>query len=173
MRGMISFSFLAPLLLPAVAAASSPRVIAVAATTSAPSAAPVTCLLEPRCTGSWSPGSADSGANEGVYVQFENLIDSDTVAIVSNAHEPSQQFTVSANGAVLVPESSPEPLSGASAGRFFVQYSIPGHHVKSVFFRLGLKKGGWHNFSLYSIQFYTDHIHIRIASQPNHSDQQK
>jgi hypothetical protein len=86
---------------------------------------------------------------------------------------PTLTNTVSANGAVLVPESSPEPLSGASAGRFFVQYSIPGHHVKSVFFRLGLKKGGWHNFSLYSIQFYTDHIHIRIASQPNHSDQQK
>lgn len=163
MRGMISFLFLASLLLPAVATASLPRVIAAAATSSSPTAAQVTCLLEPSCGGSWSPGSADSGANEGVYFQFENLIDSDTVAGVSNAHELSQQFTVSANGTVLVPDSLPKPLSGASAGRFVVQYSIPGHHVKSVFFRLGLKKGGWHNFSLYSVQFYSKGKRIEFA----------
>jgi hypothetical protein len=163
MRRMIVFSFLALRLLPTVAGASSPRVIAAAATSSALSAAPVTCLLQPACSGSWSPGSADSGANEGVYVQFENPIDSDTVAIVSNAQEPSQHFILSANGAVLVPGSySPKPLSGAS-GRFVVQYSIPGRHVKSVFFRLGLAKGGWRNFSLYSIQFYSKGKQIELA----------
>jgi hypothetical protein len=153
MRSMIVISLFALLLQPTIATANSARVIAAAATSSATKATPVNCLLQPDCVGSWSPGSADSGANEGVYVQFESTIDSDVIEIVSNADTLFEEFTLSVNGARVAPEASAKPLSGGSAGRFVVRYSVPGHRIKSVFFRLGVRKDGWRNFSLYSIRF--------------------
>jgi hypothetical protein len=152
MRRMIVISTFVLLLQPTIATANSARVIVAAATSSAAKAAPVNCLLEPDCGDSWSPGSADSGANEGVYVQFENTVDSDLVEIVSNADTGSEEFTLSVNGARITPQSSAKPLADAS--RFVMRYSVPGHHVKSAFFRLGVRKDGWRNFSLYSIRFY-------------------
>jgi hypothetical protein len=153
MRRMICW-FLALLSLPVLAKADSARVIAAAATSSAPKAATVTCLLQSDCANSWSPGSADSGANEGVYVQFEKLVDADTVVVVSNSDAIATACTLSINGAVATAGSSAKRVSDGSGGRFAMRYPVPGHRVKSVYFRLGVRKGGWYNFSLYSIQFY-------------------
>ncbi|MBI4236826.1 MAG: hypothetical protein HY696_00235 [Deltaproteobacteria bacterium] len=53
------------------ASATNAVVLAAAATSSAPGAASATCLLDPGCQGVWSPGAADHGTDEGIYVQFE------------------------------------------------------------------------------------------------------
>jgi len=112
---------------------NSARIIVAAATSSATKAALVNCLLEPDCGDSWSPGSADSGANEGVYVQFESTVDSDMIEIVSNADTHSEEFTLSVNGARITPESSAKPLAGAS--RFVMRYSVPSTAEVRVFRR--------------------------------------
>jgi hypothetical protein len=163
MRSLILISFFVSLLPPASATAKPAGVIAAAATSSATKAAPVTCLLQPDCAGSWSPGSADSGANEGVYVQFESTIDSDAVEIVSNADATSEEFTLSVNGARVAPEASPKRLSGSGTDRFVMRYSVPGRRIKSVFFRLGVRKGGWRDFSLYSIRFYLNGKRLELT----------
>lgn len=49
-------------------------VLAAAATSSAPGAASVTCLLDPGCQGVWSAGAADNGIDDGLYVQFEQPV---------------------------------------------------------------------------------------------------
>jgi hypothetical protein len=161
MRSMIVISLCVSLLHPTIATANSARVIAAAATSSAAKAAPVNCLLQPDCVGSWSPGSADSGANEGVYVQFESTVDSDIIEIVSNADALSKEFTLSVNGARIAPGPSAKPLAGAS--RFVMRYSVPGHRIKSAFFRLGVRKDGWRNFSLYSIRFFSKGKRIELT----------
>ena len=69
----IFIALIAVIPLPALAATNSATVIAATATSSSTQAASVNCLLKSDCPGSWSPGSADSGANEGVYVQFKPL----------------------------------------------------------------------------------------------------
>jgi hypothetical protein len=138
-------------LAPAAAASNSATVITATATSSAPSAATVICLLKPDCAGSWSPGSLDSGANEGVYVQFESPVNADAVELVTNVADPHAPLILSINGA---PATSSAPPAGVARGRYSLRYAIPGKSVKSVFFRLGVLKGGWRNFSLYAIRFY-------------------
>jgi len=46
---------------------------AYATSRSADSSDPI-CLIDPSCTGHWSPGSKDNGVNEGVYYQFERPV---------------------------------------------------------------------------------------------------
>jgi hypothetical protein len=141
------------MLAPAAAAGNSASVITATATSSAPSAAPVICLLKPDCAGSWSPGSADSGANEGVYVQFEGPVNADAVELVTNVKDSQAPLILSINGAPARATASKQPASSA-AGRYTLRYAIAGNSIKSLFFRLGVRKGGWQNFSLYSIRFY-------------------
>jgi hypothetical protein len=131
--------------------ATSPNVIAATATSASSHSATVNCLLKPDCKGSWSPGSADSGADEGVYVQFEDTVNADAVDIVSSDADVEEDFTVSMNGA-LVPRSRSAP--SGTADRHIVRYPVPGGRIKSLFFRLGVHQGGWGNFSLYTIRFY-------------------
>jgi hypothetical protein len=138
-------------LAPAAAANNSATVITATATSNAPSAAPVICLLKPDCAGSWSPGSVDSGANEGVYVQFENPVNADAVELVTNVKSAPAPLVLSINGA---PAPASKQPAGPAAGRYPLRYAIPGNSIKSLFFRLGVRKGGWQNFSLYSIRFY-------------------
>lgn len=57
---------------PPAHAQTSAVVLAASATSSAPGSSPVACLLDPNCIGYWSPGSVDSGIDEGIYVQFED-----------------------------------------------------------------------------------------------------
>ena len=102
MRLKILIALIAVIPLPALAATNSARVIAATATSSSTQAASVNCLLKSDCAGSWSPGSADSGANEGVYVQFETAVDSDTVKLLTNVKDVKAPFTVSVNGEVVV-----------------------------------------------------------------------
>ena len=152
---LIMFTILiAALPLPPVAAANSANVIAATATSSSAHAASVNCLLKPDCPGSWSPGSADSGANEGVYVQFETAIDCDTVELLTNVKDPNAAFTVSVNGALIPRSRAAKTLAAGGAGRYAARYAVPGSRVKSIFFRLGVQKGGWQNFSLDAIRFY-------------------
>jgi hypothetical protein len=127
--------------------------MAAAATSNAAHASPVNCLLAPDCKGSWSPGSADSGANEGVYVQFDTAAQADDVELTTNVKDAKAPFTLSINGSVAAaPSIRPAP----EAGRYIAAYVVPGKQVKSIFFRLGVQKGGWRNFELYAIRFYSE-----------------
>jgi len=151
MRTIFAILVIGLLLVPAARAATSPNVIAARATSASSHSATVNCLLKPDCKGSWSPGSADSGADEGVYVQFEDTVDADAVDVVSSDADVEEDFTVSMNGA-LVPRSRPAPLG--TPDRHIVRYRVPGGRIKSLFFRLGVQQGGWGDFSLYAIRFY-------------------
>jgi len=132
------------------ATTGSASVIAAAATSSAAHSSPVNCLLAPGCAGAWSPGSGDSGANEGVYIQFETVVEIDAIELTTNVKDTNAAFTVSINGAVAT-RRSVKPAS--EAGRYAVRYAVSGNRAKSVFFRLGVQKGGWAGFQLYSIRF--------------------
>jgi hypothetical protein len=133
-------------------ASDSATVIAAAATTSAGQAVSVNCLLTAGCAGAWSPGSSDSGANEGVYVQFDAATEIDAVELATNVKDANAPFTLSINGAVAAhPSIKPAP----EAGRYLARYAAPGGRVKSIFFRLGVQKGGWRGFQLYSIRFFS------------------
>jgi hypothetical protein len=144
----------------ACAATNPNNVIAAASTSSSVQSAPVNCLLDPGCSGVWSPGSADSGANEGVYVQFEEAVPADSVELTTNVKDASPQFTLSINGTVAKLAST-KPAS--ASGRYVATYLAPGNLVKSIFFRLGVLKGGWHGFQLYSIRFYSQHKPLDLA----------
>jgi hypothetical protein len=133
-------------------ATDSPAVISAAATSSAGQAASVNCLLTVGCAGAWSSGSSDSGANEGVYVQFDAAAEIDTVELTTNVKDANAPFTLSINGAVAAHASiKPAP----EAGKYAARYAAPGGRVKSIFFRLGVQKGGWRGFQLYSIRFFS------------------
>lgn len=140
------------------AATNQNSVIAAASTSSSANAATVSCLLDPGCSRAWSPGSADSGANEGVYVQFEEPVPAESVELTTNVKNVSPQFTLSINGAVSKLASN-KPASG----RYVSRYLVPGNHVKSIFFRLGVLKGGWQGFQLYSIRFYSQSKPLELA----------
>jgi hypothetical protein len=160
MRITLAIFVMGALLAPTTRGANSANVIAATATSAAPSAASVNCLLMSDCTGSWSPGSADSGADEGVYVQFEDMVDADAVDIVSSDMDLGEDFTVSMNGA-LVPRSRSAPPG--TGDRHIVRYAVPGGRIKSLFFRLGVREGGWQNFSLYAIRFYQKRKRIELT----------
>src|SRR5262249_33933282 len=66
----------------AVQAQTPAVVLSAAATSSAPGSAPVTCLLDAACQGFWSPGAADQGTDEGVYIQFEKPQDINFIEVV-------------------------------------------------------------------------------------------
>jgi len=51
--------------------AKPPVVIAAAATSYGEGSSSVVCLLDPTCSGSWTPMSKDGGVNEGIYIQFK------------------------------------------------------------------------------------------------------
>jgi hypothetical protein len=163
MRLKILIALVAVIPLPALAATNSASVIAATATSSSTQAASVNCLLKSDCPGSWSPGSADSGANEGVYVQFETAVDSDTVELLTNVKDVKAPFTVSVNGALVPRSLSAKSSAENGAGRYAARYAIPGSRIKSMFFRLGIEKGGWQNFSLYAIRFYKQGKGIDLA----------
>ena len=131
-------------------AASTANVIAATATSSASQSASVICLLKPGCSGAWMPGSADSGANEGVYLQFETGVDADTVELETNVKSVKAPFTLSVNGVLVARSPSGKESNG---GKYVARYSVSGSTVKSIFFRLGVLKGGWRGFSLYAIRF--------------------
>ena len=151
MRMMPAIFVMSVLLCLATSWGTSPSVIAATASCASSHSAPVNCLLKRDCEGSWSPGSADSGADEGVYVQFEDMIDADVVEIVSSDKDLGEDFSVSVNGA-LVSRTRPAPVG--TRDRYSVWYDVLGGRVKSLFFRLGVREGGWENFSLHAIRFY-------------------
>ena len=151
MRMTVLICVVGALLAPTAAPADSATVIAATATSMGPHAAPVNCLLQPDCAGSWSPGSADSGANEGVYVQFETPVAADSIELVTSVKDADAPFTLSVNGE---PHPAAKSARDAGSGKYARSYATPGGRIKSIFFRLGVRKGGWQNFSLYSIQFY-------------------
>jgi len=133
-------------------ATEPPAVISAAATSSAGQAASVNCLLTAGCAGTWSPGSSDSGANEGIYVQFDAAAEIDAVELTTNVKDANAPFTLSINGTVA---AHPSIKAAPEAGRYVSRYAAPGGRVKSIFFRLGVQKGGWRGFQLYSIRFFT------------------
>ena len=69
-------------LFPSLATAQQPTVVlSASATSSASGSSPITCLLDPACNGYWSPGSLDSGFDEGVFIQFEKPVKTDTIQV--------------------------------------------------------------------------------------------
>lgn len=85
-----SIAIISSLLLCGTAHAENAVVLSAAATSSAPGSAPVTCLLDPVCQGSWTSGAADSGADDGLYVQFEKPVAIDFVKVVTEAADALQ-----------------------------------------------------------------------------------
>lgn len=71
------------LLASAAHAQTTPVVLSAAATSSAAGSPPITCLLDPACQGIWTPGAADSGIDEGIYVQFEKPLNAAFLQIKS------------------------------------------------------------------------------------------
>jgi len=138
---------------PAGAHADAATVISATATSTRAGAASIICLLDPGCKGSWSPGSLDSGANEGVYVQFESPIPADFVELTTSLNDRNAPFTLSINGAPATRQ--PGAVNPNSQGQFAARYAAAGGRVKSIFFRLGVRKGGWQDFRLSSIRFYS------------------
>ncbi len=63
---------------------SSARLVAASATSSSADSSPVTCLLDPKCNGKWSPGVRDdSGHDEGVYFRFDgSLVHVDFIDVI-------------------------------------------------------------------------------------------
>jgi len=146
--------------LTAHAATGPVTVITAAATSSAAQAASVNCLLTPGCAAAWSPGSADSGANEGIYVQFETAAAVDAVELITNIKDAKAPFSLSINGAVANRTST---QAAGQPGRYVARYAAPGNRIKSVFFRLGVQKGGWRGFQLYAIRFYSQGKALDLA----------
>lgn len=140
--------------MPMLTRAESATVLAAVATSSASDSTPITCLLKTDCRGNWSPGSLDSGANEGVYVQFEKPVAVDAVELETTDKPDTVPFVLSINGAPATGESAPKQVGAQNERTSAVRYAIPGSQVKSVFFRLGVRKGGWQHFSLRAIRFY-------------------
>jgi len=162
--GMTRLLLAAGALWASVAAQADPaNVLSATATSSAKASTAVGCLLQTDCKGSWSPGSVDSGANEGVYIQFETPVSVDAVELVTNDRIRNEPYTLSVNGAPASAADSPKPVGGHGNDAYAVRYAIPGSHVKSVFFRLGVREGGWRHFSLYSIRFYRGNQPVNLT----------
>jgi len=81
MRILTLLSFL--LLAAPLHAQTAPVVLSAAATSSAAGSPPVTCLLDPACQGTWTPGAADAGIDEGIYIQFEKPVSAGFLQIKS------------------------------------------------------------------------------------------
>jgi hypothetical protein len=85
-----------------------------------------------------------------VYVQFDTAAEIDAVELTTNVKDANAPLTLSINGTVVAhPSIRPAP----EAGRYVARYTPPGGRVKSIFFRLGVQKGGWRGFQLHSIRF--------------------
>lgn len=141
-------------------ASCSAVVISANATSSSAEAASIDCVLAPSCAGAWAPGSADSGANEGVYAQFEGTVESDAIEIITNVADKNAPFTLSING-IIARGTALRPVS--ATGHYTMSYAVPGDRIKSIFFRLGVKTGGWRSFQLYSIRFFSHGKPIDLA----------
>jgi hypothetical protein len=76
----------------------------------------------------------------------------DAVELTTNVKDANAPVTLSINGTVA---AHPSIKAAPEAGRYVSRYAAPGGRVKSIFFRLGVQKGGWRGFQLYSIRFFT------------------
>jgi len=85
---------LALLIAPAAFAAGSPAVLTASATSSAPGSPPVTCLLDPACQGVWTPGSADYGVDEGIFIQFEQPVAASSVEIILPTPNAAESYAL-------------------------------------------------------------------------------
>lgn len=110
-----------------------PVVLSAAATSSGAGSSPITCLLDPRCQGYWSPASLDSGIDEGIYIQLQNPISVEQIEVCAPEGARPLDFQTFINGASPIdwgPFDSPknpkcQMVSDGSLGK-----------VKSVFIKL-------------------------------------
>lgn len=77
LAALLSFAMTGPAL-----AEPPPVVLTASATSSTPGSAPITCLLDPACQGTWTPGSLDYGIDEGIFLQFEQPVPASSVEVV-------------------------------------------------------------------------------------------
>jgi len=117
-------------------AADKAVVLAATATSSSSDSAPVTCLLDPNCTGHWSPGSKDSGTDEGIYIQFENPISASHIKLSAST---LGKLVVYINGKTSGPDGRYYIASGRA--NYYVAYGwgnalpIP-ERIKSIFIKI-------------------------------------
>src|SRR5262245_41698164 len=102
--------------------AEAATVISATATSTRAGAASIICRLDPGCKGSWSPGSLDSGANEGVYVQFESPVLADFVELTTSLNDRNAPFTLSINGAPATRQ--PGAGNATGQGQFAARYTV-------------------------------------------------
>lgn len=66
---------LALVILKATPGFAAPALLAASATSSSAGSSSLVCLIDTKCQGKWSPGSVDSGHDEGLYFQFSQPIE--------------------------------------------------------------------------------------------------
>lgn len=86
--------------------AKEARLLAASATSSAPGAADVTCLLDDHCQGEWTPDSRDEGIDEGLYFQFDEEIDLESIEMIvqKSTNGYDYKFPLYVNGKTSSPD---------------------------------------------------------------------
>lgn len=126
-------------LLPLVAhAQGAPRVLAAAATSSAPGSAPVTCLLDPKCEGTWVSGAADAGTDEGLYVQFEKPVSAAYLQVLTAGKNPkgNSELRVYINGNTSAAQSRGKIASDADGNQLLQLSGGNAIQIKSLFLKV-------------------------------------
>lgn len=125
-------------LFPIQARAEAPKLLAAAATSSASGSAPVTCLLDPKCEGRWLPGTADGGADEGLYLQFEKPVSAGYLQILSSGKNPkgNQEIRVYINGNTSAAQSRGKVASDEDGNQLLQLSGGQAIQIKSLFLKI-------------------------------------
>lgn len=126
-------------LLPLDASAqTASRLLAASATSSAPGSAPITCLLDPKCEGSWVSGAADAGADEGIYLQFEQPIRAGYLMILSAGKNPkaNAELRVYINGNTSAAQARGQVASDADGNQLLQLSGGSEIEIKSLFLKV-------------------------------------
>lgn len=136
-------------LLKATSGFAAPALLAASATSSSTDSSSLICLIDAKCKGQWSPGSADSGHDEGLYFQFKDALEINYIEVIFAGTEASHNLGVRAyldgkttTQKLLVVHSLREPVGqdtrvviGGREG--YGESIVPlASHLKSFFLKL-------------------------------------
>ncbi|MCE9625493.1 MAG: hypothetical protein K8R69_08605, partial [Deltaproteobacteria bacterium] len=138
MKTLSTLAVLLSLLPLSAHAQTSATVLAAAATSSAPGSAPITCLLDPKCQGTWVPGAADSGVDDGIYLQFENPISAAYLQILAAGENPkgNQELRVYINGNTSAAQSRGKVASDPNGNQLLQLSGGKAIQIKSLFVKI-------------------------------------
>lgn len=106
-------------------------ILSASATSSSADSSPITCLLDANCTGFWSPGSKDSGADEGLYFQFDKATQFDQIKVQS----PSANQNTNPNLRLSLNGKNASQKFASTEGSFFV-FQVSEKDIKSAFIKI-------------------------------------